>query len=139
MRFDFWSRSLQGHEELQQSHPVHGEQGLPAANLELPLTSYSGGWKMEIQLCAAQPINRVVSCGRNLLVPRRGLPQVARGLSRVRPAASSPPRTFPSWTRCARSSLSSKYPEKKTYFELSHEMMEFAFPASLRASQSVTS
>ena len=80
----------------------------------------------------------------------------SRTVSSPSRAASSPPRTFPSWTRCARSSLSSrieardlqgsegqlltmfvdKYPEKKTYFELSHEMMEFAFPASLRASQS---
>ena len=28
-----------------------------AANLELPVTSYSGGWKMKMQLCAAQLIN----------------------------------------------------------------------------------
>ena len=28
-----------------------------AANLELPLTSYSGGWKMKVQLCAAQLMN----------------------------------------------------------------------------------
>ena len=28
-----------------------------AANLELPVTSYSGGWKMKMQLCAAQLMN----------------------------------------------------------------------------------
>ena len=28
-----------------------------AANLELPVTSYFGGWKMKVQLCAAQLVN----------------------------------------------------------------------------------
>ena len=28
-----------------------------AANLELPVTSYSGGWKMKVQLCVAQLMN----------------------------------------------------------------------------------
>jgi len=29
-----------------------------AANLENPVTSYSGGWKMKMQLCAAQLVKR---------------------------------------------------------------------------------
>ena len=36
-----------------------GYPGCPdrAANLELPVTSYSGGWKIKVQLCVAQLMN----------------------------------------------------------------------------------
>ena len=38
---------------------IYGYPGGPdrAANLEMPVTSYPGGWKMKMRLCAAQLLN----------------------------------------------------------------------------------
>ena len=38
---------------------AHGGLGC-AANLEMPVTNYSGSWKMKMQLCAAQLMNCIV-------------------------------------------------------------------------------
>ena len=39
-----------------------------AADLELPVTSYSGVWKLKLQLCAAQLMNCVVLMLMSLLI-----------------------------------------------------------------------
>eukprot|EP00435_Cladocopium_sp_Y103_P050538 s442_g15.t1 len=83
-----------------------------AANLELPVTSYSGGWKMKMQLCAAQLMNADVLM---LDEPTGHLDD--RKL-----------KTFKGVKGTCLTQFVEKYPEKKAYFEISNETMKFVFP-----------
>ena len=91
-----------------------------AANLELPVTSYSGGWKMKVQLCAAQLMN----CDVFMLDEPTGHLDV----DNINWLEDRKLKTFKGVKGNTLTMFVEKYPEKKAYFELSNETMEFAFP-----------
>ena len=97
-------------------------QGGPdcAANLELPVTSYSGGWKMKMQLCAAQLMN----CDVLML----GEPTGHLDVDNIRWLEDRKLKIFKVLNGNILVIFVEKYPEKKAYFELSNETMKFAFP-----------
>ena len=80
-----------------------------ASNLELPVTSYSNGWHMKVQLCAAQVTNCECSCLMSSLVNWAWERQEARG-----PEAED----IPGSERHTLTVFVEKYPERRAYFEL---------------------
>ena len=138
--------------ELMKSTDV-GYPGGPdrAANLELPVTSYSGGWKMKVQLCAAQLMNCDVLMLKGAKAQRRkgAKAQRRKGAKAQRRKGAKKKNDEPTghldvdnikwledrklktFKRVKGNTLTmfvEKYPEKKAYFELSNETMKFAFP-----------
>ena len=91
-----------------------------AANLELPVTSYSGGRKMKVQLCAAQLMN----CDVLMLDEPTGHLDV----DNIKWLKDRKLKTFKGVKGNTLTMFVEKYPEKKAYFELSNETMKFAFP-----------
>ena len=91
-----------------------------AANLELPVTSYSGDWKMKMQLCAAQLMN----CDVLMLDEPTGHLNVAN----IKWLEDRKLKTFKGVKANTLTMFVEKYPEKKAYFGLSNETMKFAFP-----------
>ena len=91
-----------------------------AANLELPVTSYSGGWKLKVQLCAAQLMN----CD----VLMHDEPTGHLDVDNIKWLEDRKLRTFKGVKGNTLTMFVEKYPEKKAYFELSNETMKFAFP-----------
>mmetsp|Transcript_70157 Transcript_70157/g.146771 ORF Transcript_70157/g.146771 Transcript_70157/m.146771 type:complete len:1044 (+) Transcript_70157:76-3207(+) len=122
-----------------------------AANLELPVTSYSGGWKMKMQLCAAQLMNADVlmldeptghldvdnikwledwleSFEGSIICTSHFSPFLDKMCTHIIDFQDRKLKTFKGEKGKCLSQFVEKYPEKKAYFELSNETMKFVFP-----------
>jgi len=122
-----------------------------AANLELPVTSYSGGWKMKMQLCAAQLMNADVlmldeptghldvdnikwledwleSFPGSIICTSHFSPFLDKMCTHIIDFQDRKLKTFKGEKGKCLSMFVEKYPEKKAYFELSNETMRFTFP-----------
>jgi elongation factor 3 len=123
-----------------------------AANLENPVTSYSGGWKMKMQLCAAQLMNADVlmldeptghldvdnirwleewleSFTGSIICTSHFTPFLDKMCTHIIDFQDRKLKTFKGTRGCCLTEFVEKYPEKKKYFELSDEVMKFVFPA----------
>merc|ERR1712003_133781 len=122
-----------------------------AANLELPVTSYSGGWKMKMQLCAAQLMNADVlmldeptghldvdnikwledwleSFSGSIICTSHFSPFLDKMCTHIIDFQDRKLKTFKGTKGTTLTEFVEKYPEKKAYFELSNETMKFTFP-----------
>merc|ERR1719343_940856 len=122
-----------------------------AANLELPVTSYSGGWKMKMQLCAAQLMNADVlmldeptghldvdnikwledwleSFPGSIICTSHFSPFLDKMCTHIIDFQDRKLKTFKGEQGKTLTQFVEKYPEKKSYFELSNEIMKFVFP-----------
>mmetsp|Transcript_1931 Transcript_1931/g.4905 ORF Transcript_1931/g.4905 Transcript_1931/m.4905 type:complete len:1044 (-) Transcript_1931:196-3327(-) len=122
-----------------------------AANLELPVTSYSGGWKMKMQLCAAQLMNADVlmldeptghldvenvkwledwleSFTGSIICTSHFTPFLDKMCTHIIDFQDRKLKTFKGTKGKTLTQFVEKYPEKKSYFELSNEIMRFTFP-----------
>merc|ERR1712003_575847 len=122
-----------------------------AANLELPVTSYSGGWKMKMQLCAAQLMNADVlmldeptghldvdnikwledwleSFTGSIICTSHFTPFLDKMCTHIIDFQDRKLKTFKGEKGKCLTMLVEKYPDKKAYFELSNEIMRFTFP-----------
>jgi len=122
-----------------------------AANLENPVTSYSGGWKMKMQLCAAQLMNCDVlmldeptghldvdnikwledwleSFPGSIICTSHFTPFLDKMCTHIIDFQDRKLMTFKGTTGSTLTEFVEKYPEKKAYFELSNEVMKFSFP-----------
>merc|ERR1712087_907271 len=123
-----------------------------AANLENPVTSYSGGWKMKMQLCAAQLMNADVlmldeptghldvdnikwledwleSFPGSIICTSHFSPFLDKMCTHIIDFQDRKLKTFKGVKGKTLTQFVEKYPEKKAYFELSNEVMKFSFPA----------
>merc|ERR1711871_813493 len=123
-----------------------------AANLEFPVTSYSGGWKMKMQLCAAQLMNCdvlmldeptghldvdnikwledwLLSFPGSIICTSHFSPFLDKMCTHIIDFQDRKLKTFKGTEKgkCL-THFVEKYPEKKAYFELSNEQMRFTFP-----------
>merc|ERR1719473_773960 len=123
-----------------------------AANLDLPVTSYSGGWKMKMQLCAAKLMNCNVlmldeptghldvdnikwledwleSFTGSIICTSHFTSFLDKMCTHIIDFQDRKLRTFKGATKgTVLTEFVEKYPEKKAYFELSNEVMKFSFP-----------
>jgi elongation factor 3 len=122
-----------------------------AANLENPVTSYSGGWKMKMQLCAAQLMNADVlmldeptghldvdnikwledwleSFPGSIICTSHFSPFLDRMCTHIIDFQDRKLKTFKGVKGKCLTQFVEKHPEKKAYFELSNEVMKFVFP-----------
>merc|ERR1711972_1114499 len=122
-----------------------------AANLELPVTSYSGGWKMKMQLCAAQLMNADVlmldeptghldvdnikwledwleSFTGSIICTSHFTPFLDKMCTHIIDFQDRKLKTFKGEKGKCLTMFVEKYPDKKAYFELSNEVMKFTFP-----------
>merc|ERR1712241_336344 len=122
-----------------------------AANLELPVTSYSGGWKMKMQLCAAQLMNADVlmldeptghldvdnikwledwleSFPGSIICTSHFTPFLDKMCTHIIDFQDRKLKTLKGTKGTTLTEFVEKYPEKKAYFELSNETMKFVFP-----------
>merc|ERR1719267_392843 len=122
-----------------------------AANLENPVTTYSGGWKMKMQLCAAQLMNADVlmldeptghldvdnikwleewleSFTGSIICTSHFSPFLDKMCTHIIDFQDRKLKTFKGEQGSCLTKFVEKYPEKKAYFELSNEVMKFTFP-----------
>jgi len=122
-----------------------------AANLDNPVTSYSGGWKMKMQLCAAQLMNADVlmldeptghldvdnikwledwleSFGGSIICTSHFSPFLDKMCTHIIDFQDRKLKTFKGEKGQTLTQFVEKYPEKKAYFELSNDIMKFTFP-----------
>merc|ERR1712226_767317 len=122
-----------------------------AAHLENPVTSYSGGWKMKMQLCAAQLMNADVlmldeptghldvdnikwledwleSFPGSIICTSHFSPFLDKMCTHIIDFQDRKLKTFKGIKGQTLTQFVEKYPEKKAYFELSNEVMKFSFP-----------
>merc|ERR1712193_461033 len=122
-----------------------------AANLENPVTSYSGGWKMKMQLCAAQLMNADVlmldeptghldvdnikwleewleSLTGSIICTSHFTPFLDRMCTHIIDFQDRKLKTFKGTKGSCLTKFVEKHPEKKAYFELSNDVMKFTFP-----------
>merc|ERR1719446_771042 len=122
-----------------------------AANLENPVTSYSGGWKMKMQLCAAQLMNADVlmldeptghldvdnikwledwleSFPGSIICTSHFSPFLDKMCTHITDFQDRKLKTFKGDKGKTLTQFVEKHPEKKAYFELSNEVMKFSFP-----------
>merc|ERR1711966_411832 len=122
-----------------------------AANLENPVTSYSGGWKMKMQLCAAQLVNADVlmldeptghldvdnikwiedwleQFPGSIICTSHFTSFLDKMCTHIIDFQDRKLRTFKGIKGTCLTQFVEKYPEKKSYFELSDETMKFTFP-----------
>merc|ERR1719277_812637 len=122
-----------------------------AANLENPVTSYSGGWKMKMQLCAAQLMNADVlmldeptghldvdnikwledwleSFPGSIICTSHFSPFLDKMCTHIIDFQDRKLKTFKGSKGSTLTQFVQKYPEKKAYFELTNEVMKFTFP-----------
>merc|ERR1712194_449738 len=122
-----------------------------AANLENPVTSYSGGWKMKMQLCAAQLMNADVlmldeptghldvdnvrwlegwldAFKGSIICTSHFTSFLDKMCTHIIDFQDRKLRTFKGVKGQTLTMFVEKYPEKKSYFELSNEIMKFTFP-----------
>merc|ERR1712216_451480 len=122
-----------------------------AANLENPVTTYSGGWKMKMQLCAAQLMNADVlmldeptghldvdnikwledwleSFPGSIICTSHFSPFLNKMCTHIIDFQDRKLKTFKGEKGRTLTQFVEKYPEKNAYFELSNETMKFTFP-----------
>merc|ERR1711871_22576 len=122
-----------------------------AANLENPVTSYSGGWKMKMQLCAAQLMDADVlmldeptghldvdnikwledwleSFSGSIICTSHFTPFLDKMCTHIIDFQDRKLKTFKGTKGNCLTQFVEKYPEKKSYFELSNDIMQFTFP-----------
>jgi elongation factor 3 len=122
-----------------------------AAHLENPVTTYSGGWKMKMQLCAAQLMNADVlmldeptghldvdnikwleswleSFTGSIICTSHFTPFLDQMCTHIIDFDDRKLRTFKGDKGNCLTQFVEMYPEKKAYFELSNEDMRFKFP-----------
>jgi len=122
-----------------------------AANLDSPVTSYSGGWKMKMQLCAAQLMNADVlmldeptghldvdnvkwvedwleSFPGSIICTSHFSPFLDKMCTHIIDFQDRKLKTFKGEKGRCLTQFVEKYPEKKSYFELSNEIMKFTMP-----------
>merc|ERR1712086_1146950 len=122
-----------------------------AANLENPVTSYSGGWKMKMQLCAAQLVNADVlmldeptghldvdnikwiedwleQFPGSIICTSHFTPFLDKMCTHIIDFQDRKLKTFKGNKGTCLTQFVEKHPEKKSYFELSNEIMKFTFP-----------
>merc|ERR1719399_1714634 len=123
-----------------------------AANLEFPVTSYSGGWKMKMRLCAAQLMNCdvlmldeptghldvdnikwledwLLGFQGSIICTSHFSAFLDKMCTHIIDFQDRKLKTFKGTEKgkCL-THFVEKYPEKKAYFELSNEQMRFTFP-----------
>merc|ERR1712056_153514 len=122
-----------------------------AANLENPVTSYSGGWKMKMQLCAAQLMNADVlmldeptghldvdnikwledwleSFPGSIICTSHFSPFLDKMCTHIIDFQDRKLKTFKGVKGQTLTQFVEKYPEKQSYFELRNDVMKFTFP-----------
>merc|ERR1711937_1088109 len=122
-----------------------------AANLDNPVTSYSGGWKMKMQLCAAQLMNADVlmldeptdhldvdnikwledwleSFPGSIICTSHFSPFLDKMCTHIIDFQDRKLKTFKGIKGTCLSQFVEKYPDKKSYFELRNDVMKFTFP-----------
>jgi len=122
-----------------------------AAVLENPVTSYSGGWKMKMQLCAAKLVNADVlmldeptghldvdnikwledwleSFPGSIICTSHFSPFLDKMCTHIIDFQDRKLKTFKGEKGKCLDQFVEKYPEKRSYFELSNEVMKFTFP-----------
>merc|ERR1711937_106241 len=123
-----------------------------AAHMDNPVTSYSGGWKMKMQLCAAQLMNADVlmldeptghldvdnikwleewleAFPGSIICTSHFSPFLDRMCTHIIDFQDRKLKTFKGTKGSTLTQFVEKYPEKAKYFQLSDEVMKFAFPA----------
>merc|ERR1719194_117456 len=122
-----------------------------AANLENPVTTYSGGWKMKMQLCAAKLVNADVlmldeptghldvdnikwledwleSFPGSIICTSHFSPFLDKMCTHIIDFQDRKLKTFKGEKGRCLDQFVDRYPEKRSYFELSNEVMKFSFP-----------
>jgi elongation factor 3 len=122
-----------------------------AANLENPVTTYSGGWKMKMQLCAAKLVNADVlmldeptghldvnnikwledwleSFPGSIICTSHFSPFLDKMCTHIIDFQDRKLKTFKGEKGRCLDMFVERYPEKRSYFELSNEVMKFTFP-----------
>merc|ERR1712087_993764 len=122
-----------------------------AANLDNPVTSYSGGWKMKMQLCAAQLMNADVlmldeptghldvdnikwledwleSFPGSIICTSHFSPFLNKMCTHIIDFQERKLKTFKGTKGSTLTQFVQKYPEKQSYFELRNDVMKFTFP-----------
>merc|ERR1711976_1006748 len=122
-----------------------------AANLENPVTTYSGGWKMKMQLCAAQLVNADVlmldeptghldvdnikwledwleAFPGSIICTSHFSPFLDKMCTHILDFQDRKLRSFKGVKGNCLTVFVEKFPEKKAYFELTNEIMKFTFP-----------
>merc|ERR1711904_473171 len=122
-----------------------------AAHMDNPVTTYSGGWKMKMQLCAAKLMNADVlmldeptghldvdnikwledwleAFPGSIICTSPFTPFLDKMCTHIVDFQDRKLKTFKGDTGKCLTQFVDKYPEKKSYFELSNEVMKFTFP-----------
>merc|ERR1711957_812320 len=122
-----------------------------AAHLDNPVTTYSGGWKMKMQLCAAKLVNADVlmldeptghldvdnvrwledwleAFPGSIICTSHFTSFLDKMCTHIIDFQDRKLRTFKGVKGQTLTMFVEKYPEKKSYFELSNEIMKFSFP-----------
>merc|ERR1711871_1480914 len=122
-----------------------------AAHMDNPVTTYSGGWKMKMQLCAAKLMNADVlmldeptghldvdnikwledwleAFPGSIICPSHFTPFLDKMCTHIIDFQDRKLKTFKGEMGKCLTQFVEKYPEKKAYFELSNETMKFTFP-----------
>merc|ERR1712144_4330 len=122
-----------------------------AAHMDNPVTSYSGGWKMKMQLCAAQLMNADVlmldeptghldvdnikwleewleAFPGSIICTSHFSPFLDKMCTHIIDFEDRKLKTFKGSEGKCLTEFVEKHPEKKSYFELSNEIMKFTFP-----------
>merc|ERR1711985_34167 len=123
-----------------------------AAHMDNPVTTYSGGWKMKMQLCAAKLMNADVlmldeptghldvdnikwlenwldSFTGSIICTSHFTPFLDKMCTHIIDFQDRRLKTFKGTRGTCLTEFVEKFPEKKKYFELSDEVMKFVFPA----------
>merc|ERR1712149_99115 len=122
-----------------------------AAHMDNPVTTYSGGWKMKMQLCAAKLMNADVlmldeptghldvnnikwledwleTFPGSIICTSHFSPFLDKMCTHIIDFQDRKLKTFKGEKGKCLAQFVEKYPEKKAYFELSNEVMKFTFP-----------
>merc|ERR1712032_750224 len=122
-----------------------------AAHMDNPVTTYSGGWKMKMQLCAALLMNADVlmldeptghldvdnikwledwleAFPGSIICTSHFTPFLDKMCTHIIDFQERKLKTFKGEKGKCLTQFVEKYPEKKSYFELSNETMKFVFP-----------
>merc|ERR1711998_424907 len=123
-----------------------------AAHMDNPVTTYSGGWKMKMQLCAAKLMNADVlmldeptghldvnnikwledwleAFPGSIICTSHFSPFLDKMCTHIIDFQDRKLKTFKGEKGKCLTEFVEKFPEKKKYFELSDEVMKFVFPA----------
>merc|ERR1712159_268196 len=122
-----------------------------AAHMDNPVTTYSGGWKMKMQLCAAKLMNADVlmldeptghldvdnikwledwleAFSGSIICTSHFSPFLDKMCPHIVDFEDRKLKTFKGIKGTCLTQFVEKHPEKKAYFELSNEIMKFVFP-----------